>query len=174
ISTEATHRGILPRTTRRLTSDEKSKAVYHGAIHVFVEGEAGIKRWTDKLHWSASRIAGQFLVSDLTMMGPPSSTTARSSAAAAAVTASATTSSAAGNSEELASESSLKPDTPMARKAGYSIKGDGLVKRTLSLVYRGITHHLVSYYDSRFLDSLPRPSNDPSLRDLDVDTNVTP
>ncbi|ORZ38210.1 gluconate transport inducer 1/Pac2, partial [Catenaria anguillulae PL171] len=59
---EGTQAGLLPRTTRRLTAAEKDRAVYHGAIHVFLERESGIKRWTDKLHWSASRIAGHFLM----------------------------------------------------------------------------------------------------------------
>ena len=37
--------------------------VQSGAVFVFDEHESGIKRWTDGLVWSPSRILGNFLVS---------------------------------------------------------------------------------------------------------------
>ncbi len=58
---EAARRGMIPRVTRRLIERERSM-VQSGAVFVFDEHESGIKRWTDGLIWSPSRILGNFLV----------------------------------------------------------------------------------------------------------------
>jgi hypothetical protein len=59
---EAARLGKIPRVTRRLLDKERSM-VQSGAVFVFDEHESGIKRWTDTLVWSPSRILGNFLVS---------------------------------------------------------------------------------------------------------------
>jgi hypothetical protein len=61
---EAARRGLIPRVTRRLIERERGM-VQSGAVFVFDEQESGIKRWTDGLVWSPSRILGNFLVSTL-------------------------------------------------------------------------------------------------------------
>ncbi|KAK8845312.1 hypothetical protein IAR55_006025 [Kwoniella newhampshirensis] len=58
---EAARRGMIPRVTRRLIERERGM-VQSGAVFVFDEHESGIKRWTDGLVWSPSRILGNFLV----------------------------------------------------------------------------------------------------------------
>ncbi|WWC67015.1 uncharacterized protein I206_100922 [Kwoniella pini CBS 10737] len=58
---EAARRGMIPRVTRRLIERERGM-VQSGAVFVFDEHESGIKRWTDGLIWSPSRILGNFLV----------------------------------------------------------------------------------------------------------------
>ncbi|WVR03339.1 hypothetical protein IAU60_000330 [Kwoniella sp. DSM 27419] len=58
---EAARRGMIPRVTRRLIEREKGM-VQSGAVFVFDESESGIKRWTDGLVWSPSRILGNFLI----------------------------------------------------------------------------------------------------------------
>lgn len=58
---EAARRGMIPRVTRRLIERERSM-VQSGAVFIFDENESGIKRWTDGLVWSPSRILGNFLV----------------------------------------------------------------------------------------------------------------
>jgi len=62
---EAARRGAIPRITRRLNDPEKPM-IHSGAVFLFDEHESGIKRWTDGIVWSPSRILGNFLVS-----GPP-------------------------------------------------------------------------------------------------------
>lgn len=52
---------MIPRVTRRLIERERAM-VQSGAVFVFDEHESGIKRWTDGLVWSPSRILGNFLV----------------------------------------------------------------------------------------------------------------
>ncbi|GAA95276.1 uncharacterized protein L969DRAFT_92465 [Mixia osmundae IAM 14324] len=58
---EACHRGILAKVPRRLQDKEK-ELIRSGSIFVFDEKEAGIKRWTDGMIWSPSRILNNFLV----------------------------------------------------------------------------------------------------------------
>lgn len=52
----------MPKVKRRLREDER-KLVQSGQVFVFDERESGIKRWTDGLLWSPSRILWNFLVS---------------------------------------------------------------------------------------------------------------
>ncbi|GAA5984854.1 hypothetical protein JCM11641_005442 [Rhodosporidiobolus odoratus] len=58
---EASKLGLLPRCTRRLTDDERLRFVQPGAVFVWEEEEAGIRRWTDHIKWSPSRVTGAFL-----------------------------------------------------------------------------------------------------------------
>ena len=58
---EAARRGLIPRVTRRLVDAER-KMITSGSVFVFDEDESGIKRWTDGLFWSPSRILGNFLL----------------------------------------------------------------------------------------------------------------
>ena len=60
---EAARQGKIPRIIRRLNSSERQEMVKSGAVFVFSVEESGIKRWTDSMLWSPSRIDGNFLVS---------------------------------------------------------------------------------------------------------------
>lgn len=60
---QAARQGLIPRITRRLNDEERGRIVCSGSIFIFSVEESGIKRWTEGLSWSASRIAGNFLVS---------------------------------------------------------------------------------------------------------------
>ncbi|KAG0149996.1 hypothetical protein CROQUDRAFT_668880 [Cronartium quercuum f. sp. fusiforme G11] len=59
---EACRIGKLHRITRRLTDLERSQIIRPGAVFVWEEKEAGIKRWTDHVRWSPSRVSGAFLI----------------------------------------------------------------------------------------------------------------
>ena len=59
---QAARQGIIPRITRRLNDLERRAMIRSGAIFIFSDEESGIKRWTEGLTWSASRIVGNFLV----------------------------------------------------------------------------------------------------------------
>ncbi|KAI8453801.1 Gti1/Pac2 family-domain-containing protein [Phakopsora pachyrhizi] len=59
---EACRLGLLYRITRRLTDLERSQIIRPGAVFVWEEKEAGIKRWTDHVRWSPSRVSGAFLI----------------------------------------------------------------------------------------------------------------
>ena len=60
---QAARQGIIPRIVRRLNDSERRQMIESGAVFVFSVEESGIKRWTDGLLWSPSRIVGNFLVS---------------------------------------------------------------------------------------------------------------
>jgi len=49
------------RISRRLLDDERASLIRSGAIFVWDEREAGMRRWTDGHCWSASRVSGCFL-----------------------------------------------------------------------------------------------------------------
>ena len=71
---EAAKRGIIPRVTRRLTDREKASMIKSGAVFVFDEHESNIKRWTDGMSWSPSRIYGNYLVSTRVILSADSLT----------------------------------------------------------------------------------------------------
>ena len=58
----AARQGIIPRITRRLNDSERRSMIRSGAVFVFCVEESGIKRWTEGLSWSPSRIDSNFLV----------------------------------------------------------------------------------------------------------------
>ncbi|KAM0753134.1 hypothetical protein T439DRAFT_346797 [Meredithblackwellia eburnea MCA 4105] len=58
---EASKQGLLPRVTRRLTDEERLRFIRPGAVFVWEEEEASVKRWTDHIKWSPSRVSGAFL-----------------------------------------------------------------------------------------------------------------
>lgn len=60
---ECVRRGVMPKVKRRLREDER-RLIRSGQVFVFDEKESGIKRWTDGLLWSPSRILWNFLVSE--------------------------------------------------------------------------------------------------------------
>jgi hypothetical protein len=62
---QAAKQGLIPRVIRRLNDSERREMITSGAVFVFGVEESGIKRWTDSLVWSPSRIVNNFLVSML-------------------------------------------------------------------------------------------------------------
>ncbi|KAK3939576.1 Gti1/Pac2 family-domain-containing protein [Diplogelasinospora grovesii] len=58
---EACRQGILPRVLRRLSEQERRRAIRPGSVFVWDEREAGMRRWTDGMPWSPSRVSGSFL-----------------------------------------------------------------------------------------------------------------
>lgn len=64
---------MIPRVTRRLNDFERRTMVKSGAVFIFSVEESGIKRWTEGLAWSQSRISGNFLVGVPPPSRPPPS-----------------------------------------------------------------------------------------------------
>lgn len=59
---QATLNGILSHIPRRPYEMERQNLITSGNIFVFFENLSGIKRWTDGISWSPSRISGKFLI----------------------------------------------------------------------------------------------------------------
>lgn len=54
--------GILPQVTRRPHDRERGELIRSGSVFIFNEQQSGIKRWTDGIAWSPSRIYENFLL----------------------------------------------------------------------------------------------------------------
>jgi len=59
---EAVLSGALERTVRRPHDRERAQLIKSGSIFIYEENGSGIKRWTDGLPWSPSRILGNYLI----------------------------------------------------------------------------------------------------------------
>ncbi|KAK9381149.1 Gti1/Pac2 family-domain-containing protein [Kockiozyma suomiensis] len=59
---QACMQGLLHYVSRRPHDRERAELIRSGNIFIFNEGTSGIKRWTDGIAWSPSRILGNFLV----------------------------------------------------------------------------------------------------------------
>jgi Gti1/Pac2 family transcription factor len=190
---EACLRGVLNHVARRPHDRERSDLIRSGNVFIYEENASGIKRWTDGVPWSPSRILGNFLVyRELEKAFPPgekkkalkkqkkptaggiTKAEARSPSASATVdhmTAAAVGLAAGASSPRPSGCPSL--DDKESDKDRYLIgslvdsypfKEKGLVKKTISISYRGVPHHLVSYYsveDARV--QLRTPTHDDAL-----------
>ena len=181
---EACLRGHLHHVPRRPHDRERTQLIKSGCIFIYEENASGIKRWTDGVPWSPSRILGNFLVyRELVKPFPPgekkraqkrakNNRTARSSdpypnqrrdsedAMIPTNTAKAD-SNAEGREGERALIGSLVDS--------YGFKEGGLVKKTMSVNVNGIHHHLVSYYniDDVLAGKLQSPSKDKDLDEIE-------
>ena len=59
---EACLTGVLHHVPRRPHDRERSHLVHSGSVFISEENASGIKRWTDGVTWSPSRIVSNFLV----------------------------------------------------------------------------------------------------------------
>ena len=153
---EACLQGHLSHVPRRPHDRERSSLIRSGCVFIYEENASGIKRWTDGVTWSPSRILGNFLVyRELDKPFPP------------------------GEKKRAMKKNNRRPSrpgepypSPLASENGhggygggdrtpseverqligslidsYGFKADGLVKKTMSVTVQGVTHHLVSYYN---------------------------
>ncbi|KAI8367813.1 Gti1/Pac2 family-domain-containing protein, partial [Choanephora cucurbitarum] len=143
---EACRRGILPKISRRLQDRERG-AIRSGTIYVFDEKESGIRRWTDGLVWSPSRILANFLIyRELD------------------------------GRESLHQKQHMETSRDRERNLvgsltdTYKFKKGGLIKKTISIHLNGSIQHLISYYTkSDVLESkLSTPSSVPEISSLQI------
>ncbi|KAJ3364156.1 hypothetical protein GGF32_002536 [Allomyces javanicus] len=136
---EACRRNLLPRVTRRL-SERQRAAIRAGAVYVWRDHEAGIKRWTDGRTWSPSRVYGSFLVYRECV---PRAQLAQLVAA--------------GQTEQV----------KKGHRGEYCYLPQGLVKKTISVgLASGLVFHVVAYTNDEATDdqsgnALVSPTADP-------------
>ncbi|GES96495.1 Gti1/Pac2 family-domain-containing protein [Rhizophagus clarus] len=157
---EACRRGILPRICRRLQEKER-KIVTSGSVFVFDERESGIKRWTDGLVWSPSRILGNFLIyRELDKRAP------------AGKKDSTPVERQRSNSADMESQAEKNKERALVGSLtnSYRFKKGGLIKKTMSIMVNGVSQHMISYYTKEdvLACKLKTPSSIPSLAILEI------
>lgn len=171
---EACLTGALNHVPRRPHDRERQDLIRSGNVFIYEEHASGIKRWTDGVSWSPSRILGNFLIyRELEKPFPPGEKKR------------------ALKKTKKSPQGITKPEPPTHSNLGYvaagldpsgaskdqersligslvdsyPFKSDGLVKKTISISYQGVPHHLVSYYnvDDVISGRLDTPSKSAAL-----------
>ena len=171
---QATLDGKLKHIPRRPYEIERPYLIVSGSIFVFIEEISGIKRWTDGVSWSPSRISGKFLIyKELDKENAGSNANATSSGSTDSAVITDGTSGARNNpssskiklpplknhqfdlpptmghsSFESEQDTSISP----SNRSNLPLKYTGLVKKTISVKlkrppFNSIENlHIVSYY----------------------------
>jgi len=176
---EAAIGGTLSRVVRRPHDRERTNLIKSGSVFIYEESASGIKRWTDGVPWSPSRILGNFLIyRELEKPFPPGEkkrATKKSKrdhrpsdpypvrpATLETVSSTEDTMSQVHGptgSPSSTEQQTLSPNVAAERDAerllvgsltdSYQFKSEGLVKKTMSVKINDIPYHLVSYYTPR-------------------------
>lgn len=163
---EACLSGVLMHTARRPHDREREHLIRSGNVFVYEESSSGIKRWTDGQNWSPSRILGNYLIyRELEKNFPPGD----KKRAIKRKRDCRADSQQYGHSSSTGTPASLSDERERALLGSlvdsYPFKEGGLIKKTISIKWNNVMHHLVSYYsleDARN-HRLPCPHDDPKL-----------
>lgn len=185
---EACFTGALAHCFRRPHDRERNQLIVSGNVFVYEEATSGIKRWTDGIPWSPSRILTNFLIyRQLNNPFPPGEkkrATKRGQRPARQGDLYSTPGAKASTGDESyrfspgsPSISGVKLEENVEKDANrgllgslvdsYEFKENGLLKKTMTVVINNVHHHLVSYYsleDAKY--NLETPRDDPRLKDL--------
>ncbi|CAO3675741.1 unnamed protein product [Rhizopus stolonifer] len=157
---EGCRRGLLPRVCRRLQEKERSN-ITSGSVFVFDERESGIKRWTDGLLWSPSRILGNFLIYREVDKKTPDRKASNDPRARSF-------------SADQVIDRNTERRLVGSLSDSYRFRKDGLIKKTMSVIIDGGTQHLVSYYHPHDIlkNKLRTPSSVPGLVSLEISPDL--
>jgi hypothetical protein len=186
---EACFSGSLAHCFRRPHDRERNQLIVSGNVFVYEEATSGIKRWTDGIPWSPSRILTNFLIyRQLNSPFPPgekkraTKRSQRSIKPGEPYPSSASSTPVTDESRPFPPASpnpSIKADETSDKDANrglvgslvdsYEFKENGLLKKTMTVTVHNVQHHLVSYYsleDAKH--KLRTPRDDPHLKDLPI------
>jgi hypothetical protein len=182
---EACLSGGLNHVARRPHDRERASLIKSGNVFIYEEHSSGIKRWTDGVPWSPSRILGNFLVyRELERPFPPGEKkramkrSKRSPGISKAPEPYGIPSngynaaSVAASTFDSANSTSLSKETERSLIGSlvdsYGFKDEGLVKKTVSVTVGGISHHLVSYYTVADVmnNKFSTPTKDPRFQTI--------
>jgi hypothetical protein len=165
--------GEIAMINRRPHDRERAHSIASGNVFIYCEHTSSIKRWTDGLAWSPSRIIGNFLIYRELIRGFPPGERKRAAKRKRSQEFSA---------GECSSQSENQPEAEMTKEQermlvgslveSYNFKARGLVKKTISVKFGEQTYHLVSYYNIRDAISgvLVQPTQHPHM----IDTEIIP
>jgi hypothetical protein len=167
--------GHLNHIPRRPNERERNSLIHSGCVFIYVENASGIKRWTDGVTWSPSRILGNFLVyRELDRPFPPGEkkkVIKKQERRAARPGEPYPRPDGTGSYSPATSQPTSFSNAPASADAerqligsltsSYGFKFNGLVKKTISVKVLSATHHLISYYnmDNVKMGLLQRPSH---------------
>ncbi|KAK0722709.1 Gti1/Pac2 family-domain-containing protein, partial [Lasiosphaeria miniovina] len=140
----------LHHVPRRPHDKERAELIVSGNTFIYEESSSGIKRWTDGFNWSPSRILGNFLIyRELEKAFAPGEKKRAMKKNKNGITKLADR--RASNGSELPNLSQTHPDLDRGLIGSlvdsYPFKENGLIKKTISIIWEGSPHHLVSYYN---------------------------
>lgn len=182
---EATMSGRLHRVVRRPHDRERSALIQSGSVFIYEESASGIKRWTDGVTWSPSRILGNFLIyRELDKPFPPgekkrATKKVKRNSRPGEPYPRPDSEDFKGSPPKLAPPS-LKTESSTERETerslvgsltdSYQFKDGGLVKKTLSVNVENVHYHLVSYYKPEDVTTgaLRKPMDVPELRSIQI------
>ncbi|KAG6157073.1 hypothetical protein E4U51_008098 [Claviceps purpurea] len=153
---EACLSGRLNHVPRRPHDRERQDLIKSGNIFIYEEHASGIKRWTDGISWSPSRILGNFLIyRELEKPFPPGEkkrALKKKKGPAGGTGKTQTSSRSSISAFSLAcTDASTSKDAERALIGSlidsYPFKDNGLIKKTISITHQGVPHHMVSYYN---------------------------
>ncbi|KAF2861901.1 hypothetical protein K470DRAFT_214008, partial [Piedraia hortae CBS 480.64] len=180
---EACLTGKLHHVPRRPHDRERTSIIKSGSIFIYEENASDIKRWTDGVAWSPSRILGNFLIyrelekpfapgEKKRAMKRKRSSPQRDPYSARTDDSASGPSRTPPDSDPPATEEERSLDRSLIGSLvdSYGFRPNGLVKKTLSITLNGISHHMVSYYrvDDVKSGRLQRPTADPQLAGIRV------
>ncbi|KAM0719240.1 hypothetical protein Q7P37_005145 [Cladosporium fusiforme] len=192
---EACLSGKLHHVPRRPHDRERNQLIKSGNIFIYEENASGIKRWTDGVAWSPSRILGNFLIyRELDKPFPPGEKKRAIKRKRSSLPGEGFPRRDSDPQEHTEMQRPITPPEPSvngdAKPSGpaseqdkelersligslvdsYGFRSDGLVKKTMSISINGISHHMVSYYkvDDVKHNVLARPLQDPRLQHISV------
>ncbi|AMD20733.1 HDL011Wp [Eremothecium sinecaudum] len=172
--TQAVLDGKLNPVTRRPYEIERPQLIVSGNVFVFIEEKSGIKRWTDGVSWSPSRIMGKFLVYRELDKQNGSGTSSASGVGLVSPTS--------GGQRKWMDSLDMLDDQQRSivskalvgsLNSSYAFKPSGLVKKTMSIklkrTSRAETIHIISYYTAEDVEAgkLMKPSNSPFFSQID-------
>lgn len=190
---EACLQGALQHCLRRPYEKERNSLIVSGNVFIYEETTSGIKRWTDGIPWSPSRILTNFLIyrqldSPLCPGGKKRATKRPQWSSRPGEPDSTPPSTS--NTPTAEYQRTFPPRPPEISSAGgdsrgadkesnralvgslvdsHEFKEHGLLKKTIKVTVRDKQYHLVSYYSLEDVkDILRTPRDDPRLKDVDV------
>ncbi|KAI1115027.1 Gti1/Pac2 family-domain-containing protein [Nemania sp. NC0429] len=159
---EACLTGHLSHVPRRPHDRERPQLIQSGNVFIYEEHSSGIKRWTDGVPWSPSRILGNFLLyrelDKPFQPGEKKRAMKRSKTEGVTKSVSSPRANSVGGygSGVLTSPAMMGGTDANVNEAerpyvgslvdSYQFKENGLIKKTISIQHKGVHHHLVSYY----------------------------
>ena len=190
---EACSRGLLLQCSRRPHYGERKSLIVSGNVFVYEEVTSRIKRWTDGISWSPSRILTNFLIyRQLDSPLPPgekkraTKRTQRPSRPGEPYSTPTSTSNTPTVDDHkpfptqpqeslCAGKDDQSPDTYSNRRLvgslvdSYEFKEGGMLKKTTTGTFRNRQYRLISYYsleDAKH--NLRTPRDDPHLKDITI------